>query len=145
MSATKSSKEFSFLSFVWRFLFALVLVIVTYNPSQNSVFHWIHGAWTGTGLAPEHYLVMVLLLIGWSILWVATWQALDTFGVLLAGALLGTFVWWLISMGVITPDTTNGFVWVALVCLAALLAIGLSWSHIWRRMTGQFAVDEIEE
>jgi len=32
--------------------------------------------------------------------------------------------------------------WVVLVCIAALLAIGLCWSHIWRRLTGQFEVDE---
>jgi NAD(P)-dependent dehydrogenase (short-subunit alcohol dehydrogenase family) len=31
------------------------------------------------------------------------------------------------------------------VCLAALLAVGLSWAHIWRRLTGQYAVDEIDD
>ena len=26
-----------------------------------------------------------------------------------------------------------------------LLSIGLSWSHIWRRLTGQFSVDDAED
>ncbi|MDZ7642989.1 MAG: DUF6524 family protein [Woeseiaceae bacterium] len=28
------------------------------------------------------------------------------------------------------------------MCLAALLTIGVSWPHIWRRLTGQLEVDE---
>ncbi len=34
--------------------------------------------------------------------------------------------------------------WISLVCLAALLTIGLSRAHIWRRLTGQFDVDEVD-
>lgn len=143
-AGTKGVREFTFMSFLLRFLMSLALVLITYNPTQYSVFHWVHGAWTGSGLGPEHYFVMVLLLIGWSILWFSTWRALDTYGVLLAVALVGTFVWLLVSKGLITPDSTSGYVWLGLVCLAVVLAIGLSWSSIWRRMTGQVAVDEIE-
>jgi len=29
------------------------------------------------------------------------------------------------------------------VCLSILLAVGMSWSFIWRRMTGQYEVDEV--
>jgi hypothetical protein len=32
-----------------------------------------------------------------------------------------------------------------LICGALVLAVGLSWSHVWRRLTGQLAVDEIED
>jgi hypothetical protein len=34
--------------------------------------------------------------------------------------------------------------WVSMVCLALLLAIGMSWSHVRRRMTGQVDVDDVE-
>jgi len=141
----KAGNEFTIMSFLWRFAAALVLVFATYNPSQKSVFHWIKAAWGADGIGPEHYFVIVILLIGWAIFWVATWQALDTIGVLLAAALLGTGVWLLMSLGVITPDSTSGVVWIVLVCISALLTIGLSWSHIWRRLTGQFDVDEVSE
>jgi hypothetical protein len=33
---------------------------------------------------------------------------------------------------------------VILVILSVMLAVGLSWSHVWRRMTGQFEVDEVD-
>jgi hypothetical protein len=33
-----------FLGFVWRALFAMVLVLATYNPAQISYYHWVRGA-----------------------------------------------------------------------------------------------------
>jgi len=133
--------EFTVLSFIWRFLFALLLVLATYNPSGYSVFHWVRTAMAADGLGAIHFFVGVLLVIGWSILWIATWRALETFGVILAGLAISTLVWLLIDIGVLTPDTGSGIAWIVLFGLAGLLSIGLSWSHIWRRLTGQFEVD----
>ncbi len=36
-----------------------------------------------------------------------------------------------------------GMAWLSLVVLAVLLGIGLSWSHVRRRLTGQVDVDEL--
>jgi hypothetical protein len=41
-------------------------------------------------------------------------------------------------------DTVTSATWVSLFCVALLLAVGLSWSHVWRRLTGQFEVDDGE-
>jgi hypothetical protein len=136
-----ASSEFTVLSFVWRFLFALFMVLATYNPSGVSVFHWIRGAVQGDGVGAVHFFVGVLLLIGWSILWIATWRALETFGVILAGLAIGALVWLLIDIGVLAADSSSAITWIVLVGLAGLLSIGLSWSHVWRRLTGQFDVD----
>jgi hypothetical protein len=35
--------------------------------------------------------------------------------------------------------------WIALLCLSGLLAIGMSWSHVRRRLTGQIDVDAVDE
>jgi len=137
----RAGKEFTLLSFVWRFLFALFMVLATYNPSGYSAFHWIREAAAGNGIGAVHFLVAVLLLIGWTILWVATWRALETLGVILAGLAIGALVWLLIDIGLLTPNTTSAIAWVVLIGLAGLLSIGLSWSHVWRRLTGQFDVD----
>ena len=136
-SGKKSSREFTFLGFILRLLFALALVLATYNPSGMSAFHWIRDAISAGNVGAPHFLVGVLLLIGWSILWIATWQALNTFGVVLAALALGAIVWLLIDLDVLAADSGSAIAWISLVCLAALLAIGLSWAHIWRRLTGQ--------
>lgn len=138
-------KEFTSGSFLWRVVGSLVLVVATYNPTGVSYYHWIRdsmaGAGTG-GLGPEHFVVGVLLVIGWVVLFVAAQRSLGTGGLILGAALLGGVVWWLTDMGVIAVASVSALTWASLVCLAVLLAIGLSWSHIWRRMTGQLEVDE---
>lgn len=137
----KTSREFNALSLLWRFLFASTLVLATYNPGGVSVFHWVRHALGEGELGPVHFFACSLLAIGWTILVVATWRSLETFGVILAAAAIGTLVWLLVDLGLIGAGSTSAIAWISLVCLSVLLTIGLSWSHIWRRLTGQFEVD----
>jgi len=138
----RASREFNFLGFVWRFLASLILVMATYNPSHYSFVAWLRAASPEAPLGPEHFVVGVALLIGWVILLAATQRSLGTFGLLLGGALLGGVVWLLSDVGWLNIGTVSSATWVALVCVAVLLAVGLSWSHVWRRLTGQFEVDD---
>lgn len=142
--ARSTSREFDALSIVWRFGFALVLVLATYNPSTYSMVDWVRTALAEGELGPEHFFVGTLVVIGWVILIVATFRALSTLGVVLAAIAIGTFVWLLVDFGLLGADSATAITWISLVCLAALLTIGLSWSHIWRRLTGQFDVDEVD-
>ena len=138
----RAAREFNFLSFVWRFLASLLLVMVTYNPTKYSYVGWLRSATPENPLGPEHFVVGVALLIGWVILLAATQRSLGTFGLLLGGALLGGVVWLLTDIGWLNIETVSTASWVGLFCVAALLAVGLSWSHVWRRLTGQFEVDD---
>ena len=140
--STKRVAEFTVTSFLVRFASALALVLITYNPSGISAVHWIYEAITASEAGALQFLGGVIVLIGWSIMLVATWRSLDTFGVILVVLLFGGLVWLMIDLGVLETDSFNAITWIVLVCIAALLAIGLSWSHIWRRLTGQFDTDE---
>ena len=138
----RASREFNALGFLWRFLASLSLVMVTYNPTSYSYVDWLKSATPETPLGPEHFVVGVVLLIGWIILLAATQRSLGTFGLLLGGALLGGVVWLLSDIGWLNISTVSSATWVGLFCVAVLLAVGLSWSHVWRRLTGQFEVDD---
>jgi len=59
---------------------------------------------------------------------------------LVAGALIWLFVWW----GWLELANAGALTWIALVITSIVLAIGMSWSHIRRRLSGQADVDEIE-
>lgn len=137
-----TSKEFNLLSFTLRFLASLLLVTVTYNPTEYSYVGWLRAATPESPLGPEHFVVGVALLIGWVILLAATQRSLGTFGLLLGGSLLGGVVWLLTDIGWLNVSSVSSASWVGLICVAALLAVGLSWSHVWRRLTGQFEVDD---
>lgn len=138
----RPSREFNFFSFIWRFAASLILVLITYNPTQYSYVAWLTAGQAAEGLGPEHFVAGVILLIGWVILLAATQRSLGVLGLILGGSLLGGMVWLLVDIGVLNVGTVTSASWVGLICLAALLAIGLSWSHVWRRLTGQFEVDD---
>lgn len=137
----RASREFNFTGFILRFLASLVLVLATYNPSKYSFVDWLQTARAADTLGPEHFVVGIILVIGWVVLLAATQRSLGTLGLILGGALLGGVVWLLADIGWLNIDSVSSATWIGLFCLAALLAIGLSWSHVWRRMTGQFEVD----
>ena len=138
-------KTFSLLSFALRFLGAALVVLLTFNPSGYSYFHWVGDAFHGSGFGPQHAFAGVVLLIGWSILIRSTYRSLGAFGLLLASAFIGTLVWLLDAYHLINADSTSAVAWTALLSLAALLAVGMSWSHIRRRLSGQLDVDDIAE
>lgn len=142
MTHGRSTHEFSLTGFLWRVLFSLILVLATYNPSGLSYYDWAGEALSANEYGAVHFFIGVLLLVGWAILWVATWKALDTFGVALAAIVIAALVWLLIDLGLLDADSSTAIRWIGVASLALLLGIGLSWSHIWRRLTGQFEVDD---
>ena len=81
-------------------------------------------------------------MIGWVILLAATQRSLGVLGLMLGAMLLGGVVWLLVDIGWLNVASVPNATWVALICIAMLLAVGLSWSHVWRRLTGQFEVDD---
>ena len=135
-------REFSAGSFLWRLAASLVLVLATYNPSPFSYYQWLVSGFTDGGLGPAHFVVGILLIAGWAILIIATRNSLGRGGLLIVAALIGGIVWWLASIGLNVAGNMAALGWVILICVAVMLAVGLSWSHIWRRLTGQVEVDD---
>jgi hypothetical protein len=134
--------KFGFVSFLTRLGAALVIVLATFNPSGYSYYHLLaHDLPKVTPLAAVLGLV---LLIAWGVFIRATLHSIGRVGVLLGLALFGAFIWLIHSWGV---DIRSGavFAWIVLVVLAAILAVGMSWSHLYRRWSGQVDVEEIEE
>lgn len=138
-----ADRGFNFSSFLIRWVLALVLVFATYNPSGYSWYHWLVGA--ETIVDPLLALAAISLLIGWVIYLRATARSLGIVGTLLASALFATLVWSLIHYQLISINNTTLLAYIVLVILSAVMAIGLSWSHIRRRLSGQLDVDDRDE
>ena len=136
-------KRFSFLNFFIRFVMALVLVFSTYNPSGYSWYHWILRA--PNKIDPLLIFAGVVLLIGWVIYLRATLRSLGEIGTILALAFFAALTWVMIDYEVLSLDSPTVFTWVILTMLSAIMATGMSWSHIRRRMSGQLDVDDVEE
>ncbi len=141
----RSSDGLTAMGFLWRLVAALVLVLLTYNPSGHSAYHWITSAISNSAFGPLHLLLVALLLIGWVIYWLATWRALGTLGVSLAALVLGAIIWLLFDIGLLESHSVSAVTWISLICLALVLAIGVSWSHVWRKLTGQINVEDVDD
>jgi hypothetical protein len=141
-TVVKTHKSFGFMDFLWRWALALVLVLASYNPSGWSWFHWGQSAFSGDGLGPVHYFSGVILVAGWTVFIVATQRSLGMLGSVIGAAIIGTGIWLLVDVGVVKAGSVNAIAWLALLALASLLAVGLSWSHVWRRLSGQLEVDD---
>jgi hypothetical protein len=141
----RPATDFTALAFLIRFIAALALVLITFNPSGHSAYHWIVDAVSEGRFGPLYLLLIAALLVGWAILWVATARSLNAFGVILTALVLGAIVWLFIDWGMLKADSVSSVTWIVLVCLAAVLAVGLSWSHLWRRMTGQVNVEHVDD
>ena len=75
----------------------------------------------------------------------ATARSLGLFGILLASAFFGTLLWLVIDRGWLAADNLQLITYIVLVLLSAILAVGMSWSHIRRRLSGQLDVDEVDD
>ena len=135
-------RDFNAASFLWRLAASLVLVLATYNPTSLSYYQWLVSGFTNDTLGPEHFVVGIVLIAGWAILIVATRNSLGKGGLFIVAALIGGIVWWLASVGINVAGSMAVLSWVIIISIAAMLAVGLSWSHIWRRLTGQVEVDD---
>jgi len=142
-----AGSRFNWQSFFIRFLFALLLVFLTYNPSGYSFYHWADNALFGDAsiISPPFALSAIVLAIGWTVYIRATLNSLGGFGLTLAFLFFAIIVWWLIDLGLLSLDSFSIVTYIALFLLSAVLATGMSWSHIRRRMSGQVDVDDIED
>ncbi|SMX43433.1 DUF6524 family protein [Actibacterium lipolyticum] len=126
-----------------RWLFAFVLLALTYNPTQWNFVRW------ATKSYPEHLPVAVLsgliLLIGYIIYLRATLRSIGAFGMLLVAALMGALIWVLIDWGVLTLENPSLNLWLGIIALSFVLGIGLSWSRVRRTLSGQADIDDIDE
>lgn len=137
------NNTFSFGSFALRALFALALVLLTFNPSGYSYVHLVEADFPK--ITPLEAVLGLLLLIGWLVYLSATLRAIGVIGMVLVAALFAALIWLVASWGWLSLDNAGAMTWIGLVALAFILAIGISWSHLYQRWTGQATVDEVEE
>lgn len=129
--------------FLFRFLFALLLVLLTYNPSGYSYSHWLQNSFSNFG--PLVAIAGITLIIGWVVYIRATLRSLGLIGLILAALFFSTIVWLLIDWGWLGLNNVTVMSWVILILISAVLAVGISWSHIRRRLSGQVDSDDVDE
>lgn len=129
--------------FALRIAFAIVLVLLIFNPTGTSYFHWVYtGGWEHN--LPLKVLAGVALLIAVLICGRATYRSIKIVGVVLVVALLAAICWVAYDFGMLDVQDPGVMQWVVLLVIGLVLGIGLSWSIVRRRLSGQLDVDDAD-
>ena len=125
-----------------RFLFALALVLFTWNPTRYNYIDWALAQFSNQ--MPIVVFVGLALAIGWIFYIRSMARSLGTFGIILALGVAATIIWILFYYGIVSTSSKTLITWLVLVLLAVVLAIGMSWSHLRRIWAGQADVDDVD-
>jgi len=129
--------------FLMRWLFAFVVLAATFNPTEYSYYRWVVTS-GGENLSIAVLLGLVLI-IGYIIYVRATMRSIGVIGMALVLGLVGALLWVAFDLGWMSFENPTANTWIALVALSFVLGIGLSWSHVRRRLSGQADMDDVDE
>lgn len=131
------------MGFFLRWLVAFVLLSATFNPTN-----WNYTKWVSLNYhqqLPMAVLLGLLLLVGYIIYLRATLRSIGAFGMFLVMAIIGALLWVLFDYGLLDINNQTVNTWLGLFAMSIVLGVGLSWSLIRRRLSGQADVDDVEE
>ncbi|THH35741.1 hypothetical protein E4Z66_11675 [Aliishimia ponticola] len=131
------------MGFVLRWIFAFLLLAATYNPTRYNYGRWVSDY--GQDNLSIAVLAGLVLLVGYIIYLRATLRSIGAFGMFLVLALVAAMLWVAYDFGLIDLEDPKFNTWLALIAMATVLGIGLSWSHVRRRLSGQADMDDVDE
>jgi len=126
-----------------RWVLAFGLLAATFNPTRWNFVRWARANWDVQ--MPLTVLLGLLLAIGYIIYLRATLRSIGVFGMGLVAALVGAMVWVLYDFGILRLDNRDLNTWLGLFAISLVLGIGLSWSIVRRKLSGQADVDDVDE
>lgn len=126
--------------FLLRWLFAFVLLAATYNPTDWNFVRWAMESWPAN--MPLIVLFGLILLVAYVLFFTAVLRGIGSLGVVLVLAVAAAFVWVLYSYGIVSLENPSANTWIAIAILSVVLAVGMYWGILWRRLSGQLEVDD---
>jgi Kef-type K+ transport system membrane component KefB len=84
------------------------------------------------------------LLIAYVFIAHATWESLSPIGVVLSIAFFAAVIWVMVDIGLLSLEHSLVITWVILIVVSTILAVGMSFSLVRCRVTGQIDVDDVD-
>lgn len=126
-----------------RWLGAFVLLAATFNPTPWNYVSWVQANWSSQ--MPLTVFLGLLLAVAFMVYILATLRSIGAIGIVIIAAIFGTALWVLTDWGLLSLTNSALNTWLALLALSVILGVGLSWSILRQRLSGQASVDEINE
>jgi hypothetical protein len=131
------------IGFGLRWGFAFLLLTATYNPTSWNFVRWV----SENGANPLSLVVLsgLVLLIGYIIYLRATLRSIGAVGMVLVLGVIAALLWVAFDFEWLDFSNPTANTWIGLFALSIVLGIGLSWSHVRRRLSGQADMDDVDE
>ena len=126
-----------------RWAAALILVFITYNPTSLNYVRWAMDNYTDN--LSVVILLGLLLLVAYVVFVRATLQSIGKIGIGLVMTVIAVLLWVLYDIGLLDPANSTIMTRIGLIALSFILGIGLSWSIIRRRISGQLDVRDSDD
>lgn len=130
------------MGFLLRWLGAFVLLAAIFNPTR-----WNYVTWAREGWADQMPLVVftgLILAVVATVYLVATLRSIGILGAIIITAIFAAGLWVLTDWGLLGLQNSALNIWLGILVLSLILGIGMSWSILRQRLSGQQATDEVD-
>ncbi|EWY40790.1 hypothetical protein N825_33210 [Skermanella stibiiresistens SB22] len=132
---------FSYPGVIVRWLISMFIVFGTFNPSGYSYVHWL----LRRDDQPWSLKILAGILLGCVVatFLLATVRSLGVRGIVAMAGLLIAATWTLIDLGLLRDLSQGAYLTIVLFAFASILALGVSWSNLTLRVTGQVDSNDV--
>jgi len=125
-----------------RWLGAFALLAAIFNPTA-----WNYVTWARTNWADQMPLIVfvgLILAVIAMVYLVATMRSIGILGALVIVAIFAAGLWVLTDWGLLGLHNSALNIWLGIFALSLILGIGMSWSILRQRLSGQQTTDEVD-
>lgn len=126
-----------------RWLGAFVLLAAIFNPSRWNYVTWARASWADQ--MPLIVFSGLILAVAAMVYLVATMRSIGATGALVIGAIFAAGLWVLTDWGLLGLDNSALNIWLGILALSLILGVGMSWSILRQRLSGQQTTDEVND
>nr|WP_197642258.1 DUF6524 family protein [Tabrizicola soli] len=125
-----------------RWLGAFLLISAIFNPTSWNYVTWARAEWDRQ--MPLIVFLGLILAVAAMVYVVATMRSIGLVGALVIAAIFAAGLWVLTDWGLLGLDNSALNTWLAILVLSLILGIGMSWSILRQRLSGQQTTDEVD-
>ncbi|MBL9064561.1 DUF6524 family protein [Tabrizicola sp.] len=130
------------MGFLLRWLGAFLLLAAIFNPTDWNFVRWAQSSWGAqTSLVVFTGLILAVAAM---VYLVATMRSIGVLGAIIIAAIFGAGLWVLTDWGLLGLDNSSLNTWLGILVLSLILGIGMSWSILRQRLSGQQTTDEVD-
>lgn len=120
--------------FIRRWLMSIALIFSAYNPSGTSYYHWVTSAPTLTPL--QVFAGVLVLALAIAFLRMA-FTSLGYFGTSVTVLMVGMGIVLCVGLGLVDFDAINISLYGIEIWASVVLAVGMTWSFVQKRVSGE--------